>query len=69
MTTNTNPHINEMIAIEKKFDLERDHEGIRSANRKGTMTHPGCGGTAWFKPTVGRFVCECSAVFAKGEWR
>lgn len=45
-----------------------DAVGCASAEEKPAMACDLCGGQAWFKPTVGRYVCTCGAVRHDGRW-
>lgn len=52
-----NPHIANMLKTERDHGLERDWAGIESAKRKPKIVCKACGCDAYFKPTVGAYVC------------
>lgn len=67
MGKSKNPWVNQMIRVEAKYDLERDHVGIVRAEEKGRVKCPD-GHKAWFKPTVGTYVCSCGYLRRVGDW-
>jgi hypothetical protein len=63
-----NPHIRRMAKIEAKHGLEMSDFDAKIAEEKGYKICT-CGSKAWFKPTVGTWVCSCGMIFRLGEWR
>lgn len=56
-----NPHLKESIQLARESGLELGNEDFRSC-RDHKPRKCGCGKTAWWKPTVGAYVCLCGKV-------
>lgn len=76
-----NPHYHQAVKVARAFQARDPLTGKPNepleldcafADTKAKMPTPCglCGAPAWFKPSVGRFVCGCGAVqCAGGVWR
>lgn len=63
-----NPHIRRMKSIARKSGLEYSRFDVSIAREKGFKTCGKCGRKAYYKPTVGSYVCLCGSLLRLGEW-
>lgn len=71
-----NPFTRQAIMNDMHLGSAREAALITAENGTDTMTcgqwatdGSGCGGTAWFKMTVGAFKCwDCGALFLQNRW-
>lgn len=63
-----NPHIRKMARLAAKSGLEMSAFDVQIANEKGYKMCYYCGKRAYFKPTVGTWVCSCGGMFRLGKW-
>lgn len=63
-----NPHIRRMKQIEAKSGFECSDFDIQTSDDYGKKKCGKCGSNAYFKPTVGTFVCYCGSLLRQGEW-
>lgn len=68
MNKQPNPHIRRMQRIASKSGLEYSKFDVAIASEKGFKVCGQCGSKAYFKPSVGTYVCYCGSLLRLGQW-
>lgn len=63
-----NPHIRRMKRIARKSGLEYSRFDVSIAREKGRKICGQCNSKAYFKPSVGTYVCYCGSLLRLGKW-